>query len=123
MGRYYHGDIEGKFWFGIQHSDAGERFGCEAQEHSVINYYIHRDKLPEVKEEIASIEMVMGDWLPKLNKFFEENDSYNDDMLIAAGFPKDKLGHLLSEYADLCLGWKIAKCLEEQESCYFEAEL
>ena len=27
MGRYYNGDIKGKFWFGIQKSDSASRFG------------------------------------------------------------------------------------------------
>ena len=29
MGRYYHGDIEGKFWFGVQDSRDAEHFGGE----------------------------------------------------------------------------------------------
>ena len=28
MGRYYNGDVEGKFMFAIQGSDAHERFGA-----------------------------------------------------------------------------------------------
>ena len=27
MGRYYNGDIEGKFWFGLQSSESPNRFG------------------------------------------------------------------------------------------------
>ena len=27
MGRWYSGDVEGKFWFGIQDSNAADRFG------------------------------------------------------------------------------------------------
>ena len=27
MGRYYQGDIEGKFWFGVQSSDDANNFG------------------------------------------------------------------------------------------------
>ena len=27
MGRYYGGDIEGKFWFGVQSSDDADHFG------------------------------------------------------------------------------------------------
>ena len=32
MGRYYSGDINGKFMFAVQPSDAGERFGATEQE-------------------------------------------------------------------------------------------
>jgi len=31
MGRYYDGDISGKFWFGVQSSDAADRFGVKGQ--------------------------------------------------------------------------------------------
>ena len=36
MGRYYDGDIEGKFWFGIQSSADGEFFGARPIIHSLI---------------------------------------------------------------------------------------
>ena len=39
MGRRYTGDIEGKFWFGLQSSTAASRFGGEETEPSYINYY------------------------------------------------------------------------------------
>ena len=29
MGRYYNGDIEGKFWFGVQASNDADFFGSE----------------------------------------------------------------------------------------------
>ena len=32
MGRYYNGDIEGKFWFGVQSSDDGDFFGSKGEE-------------------------------------------------------------------------------------------
>jgi hypothetical protein len=31
MGRYYHGDIEGKFWFAVQSSNDADFFGCEGE--------------------------------------------------------------------------------------------
>ena len=37
MGRYYNGDIEGKFWFGVQSSDDADFFGKEG-EPSHINF-------------------------------------------------------------------------------------
>ena len=43
MGRYYEGDIDGKFWFGIQSSDDGEYFGAEEQDSNWINYYLERE--------------------------------------------------------------------------------
>ena len=43
MGRYYEGDIDGKFWFAIQSSDDGEFFGAEEQDSNWIDYYLERD--------------------------------------------------------------------------------
>ena len=31
MGRYYNGDIEGKFWFAVQSSDDADFFGQQGQ--------------------------------------------------------------------------------------------
>lgn len=39
MGRYYSGDIEGKFGFGCQSSDAADQFGSHGQEPSELHYY------------------------------------------------------------------------------------
>ena len=38
MGRFYSGDIEGKFWFGLQPSDAPSIFGGTEQEPAYITY-------------------------------------------------------------------------------------
>ena len=31
MGRYYSGDIEGKFWFGVQNSTDADFFGVQGE--------------------------------------------------------------------------------------------
>ena len=43
MGRYYNGDIEGKFWFGVQDSDDASFFGGEKVEPNYIEYYFEKD--------------------------------------------------------------------------------
>lgn len=48
MGRYYDGDIEGKFWFGVQSSDDGEHFGSEECESNVIEYRQDREVFEDV---------------------------------------------------------------------------
>jgi hypothetical protein len=41
MGRYYHGDIEGKFWFAVQSSnDADFLWKCEGEAACHLNYYL-----------------------------------------------------------------------------------
>ena len=123
MGRYYNGDIEGKFWFAVQSSDSANRFGQQGYEPNFLNYDFDKtEHLEGVCEEIAVIEKDLGDNKAKLDKFFKENNGYNDEMLIKAGFPKDNIKHLLSDYADLALGIKIRDCLKENGSCSFEAE-
>ena len=47
MGRYYEGDIDGKFWFGVQSSDDGEFFGATEQESNCIEYYVDREEFEE----------------------------------------------------------------------------
>ena len=47
MGRYYEGDIDGKFWFAIQDSCDGEFFGAEQQESNWIDYCVDRESFKE----------------------------------------------------------------------------
>ena len=44
MGRYYSGDIEGKFWFGVQSSDDGNFFGAQDQESNYIDYHVDKQE-------------------------------------------------------------------------------
>ena len=48
MGRYYEGDIDGKFWFAVQSSDDGEFFGAEEQESNWIDYYVDKEIFKEI---------------------------------------------------------------------------
>ena len=118
MGRYYSGDIDGKFWFAVQSSDCADRFGVTGQEPNVINYYFGEDDLEGVEAEIANIEEVLGDKVRIITEFFASRDSYNDKMLEEVGIT----GEELSEYADLELGKKIRDCIKESGQCEFEAE-
>jgi len=119
MGRYYHGDIEGKFWFAVQGSDVGERFGCVIQDQPCIDYYIGEDQKDEIINELKAIEEKLGDELKKFHDFFNKNNSYNDKMLEEAGLDRS----LLQDYADYGFGQKLLKCVEENGECNFSAEL
>jgi hypothetical protein len=121
MGRFFSGDIEGKFWFAVQSSNAGERFGATEQEPDHIKYYA--DDIDLVKNELKVIETNLGEYLPKLDEFFKEHYSYNDEQLIKHGFPADKIKFFLKEYADYGLGIKIRDCIEDNGGCAFEAEI
>ena len=119
MVRYYDGDINGKFWFGVQSSNAADRFGQRGYEPNYIEYYYDKDNLDEVEAEIKRIEDELGDKLAALDKFFSERYSYSDDDLSAIGID----GHDISEYADLELGRKIRDCIKDNGACSFTAEL
>lgn len=124
MGRYYSGDIEGKFWFGVQSSDDPSFFGGEQFEPNHINYHFTEEDLPQVQKGIGECEKELGKFKVELDKFFEKNDSYNSEMLEKAlGQSKDKISDLLEWYARLELGVKIRDCIKANGACSFEAEL
>jgi hypothetical protein len=119
MGRYYSGDIEGKFWFGIQSSQAPSRFGGTAYEPQVIHYEFSKEEhYQEVCQEIENIEKNLGNNFQKIEDFFKDKPSYTTDALHKAEITDD----MLKEYADLLLGKKIKECLDQQDYCNFEAE-
>ena len=126
MGRYYNGDIEGKFWFGVQSSDDGDFFGSKGQEpNTFLNYHFTKDEhLKDIKKGIKECEKELGTWKEKLDKFFKDNNGYNDEMIEdQLGLKKEKSRELLEWYARLELGNQILECVMKQGDCSFEAEL
>jgi hypothetical protein len=119
MGRYYSGDIDGKFWFGVQSSNAADRFGVIGDEPAYLTYYFDEEHLEEVEAEIASIEESLGDKIQKLDEFFASVSGYRDEDIKALGITSEEL----SDYADLGLGIKIRDCIKEFGSCSFDAEI
>jgi hypothetical protein len=119
MGRYYSGDIEGKFWFAVQSSIAADRFGVSHNEPSYVEYYYTEDDLEGVEEELRNIEGNLGDKLQTIIDFFDDVYVYQDKDLDAIGISRTDL----SEYADYTLGVKIRDCIKENGECQFEAEL
>jgi hypothetical protein len=119
MGRYYIGDIEGKFWVGTQSSSAADRFGVEGIKPEYLEYNFDESHLEMVEAEIVRIEEFLGDKKKTIDEFFEVRDGYNDEMLLEIGVTPEEL----SEYADLGLGIEIRDCIKELGYCSFEAEL
>lgn len=123
MGRYYSGDIEGKFWFAVQPSNAADRFGIEG-ENTHISYNFGRENLSDIKSELNRIRDTLGKNKDKLDKFFEKHFGYTDSELMKyLKCDESKLRFLLREYADLQLGTEIEKCIEDTGYCSFDAEL
>jgi len=128
MGRYYSGDIEGKFWFAVQPSNDASFFGGQESEPksepNYINYYFNTDNLQSIKDGIKQCKKELDDNLKKINIFFKKRKTYNDKQLSEAlEVNEDKTKILLEWYARLELGKKILKCVKEKGECYFEAEL
>ena len=121
MGRYFSGDIEGKFWFAVQSSDAADRFGVVGKPEELY-YYFDESNLEEVQEEIEQIIKDLGDNYEKIKEFFNTNVAYTDQKL-AEYLGVKEVELMLSQYADLELGIKIRDCIKENGSCSFTAEL
>ena len=123
MGRYYSGDIEGKFWFAVQSSDAADRFGVTGVQPSELYYYFSEEEdLQNVQDELKRIEELIGvENIKKLDRFFEETNGYNDSILQEAGL-LEIWNNSREDYADYELGKKIEQCLIDEGECSFTAE-
>jgi len=133
MGRFYSGDIEGKFWFGIQASDDASFFGVGFEEdideetgeniEENIVYFFEERHISKVKNGIEICKKELGINKTKIDKFFKSRDAYTDKELgIFLNKTKIKAKDLLVWYARLELGNKILKCLKKKERCYFTGE-
>lgn len=145
MGRYYSGDIEGKFWFGVQSSDDAEFFGSEGvylylddedeenqeeenqddeKEPYALAFRFGREGLEDINEGISICLDELGEYKERFDRFFEINENYNDKTLCeSTECETEKVKGLLEYYARLELGMKIKNCVEETGQCCFEAEL
>lgn len=121
MGRYYYGDIEGKFWVAVQPSDAADRFGVEGEPPPLLEYYFDQEDKQKVIDEINVIETTIGkEKLEILDKAYGNDKSCNSEDL---NLTETEFRLLISEYADLLLGRQILDCLNEKGYCRFTAEL
>ena len=125
MGRYYNGDIEGKFWFAIQESNDADFFGCEGESPPTLEYYFDEEEhLDEINKGIITCLTALGEFKEKIDNYFEEHNGYNDKIMSnALNISTDKLRDLLRWYARLQLGEKILKYVLEHGQCHFEAEV
>ena len=123
MGRYYNGDIEGKFWLGVQASHDADFFGVSGYQPNYLEYEFEEENLPDVKKGIAFCEKELGDYEKKIDDFFDKVNGYNDDIIKEHGFDIKEFNKKIVWYARLELGRKIYKCLEKNKSCNFDAEL
>lgn len=126
MGRYYSGDIEGKFWFGVQASDDADYFGVEGEDGDdgvSLLYFFDKENLPDIVEEINKCNLALRDEKKNIDRFFADNIGYNDEILaVYLAKSKEEVKELLKQYARLELGEKILECVLKNGKCEFEAE-
>ena len=143
MGRYYQGDIEGKFWFAVQDSRDAVNFGgneieifeeCEEGEAEVMGstFIFEKEDLPDIQSGLDEATEALGDKLEKLDDFFKVRAGYNyaelndhlgfkdkaEDLMFGNGKVKD----CLVLYARICLGRQIKECVETKGRCEFIAD-
>ena len=131
MGRYYQGDIEGKFWFGVQSSDDANHFGgseIELQDDDgeiyELEYFFNKEDLESINEGIQTCITDLGEFKSKLDEVFSSSNGYNPDVLAKQlGVAEAKYSTIMDSYARLHLGNKIKKCVEDNGECRFTAEL
>lgn len=119
MGRYYSGDINGKFWFAVQSSTAADRFGSSYYELNYVDYSFDESHLEECEAEIQRILDKLGEKKNILDEFFNKSFGYTDKNIEDLGITMEEL----EDYADLGLGIKIRDCIKENGECHFQAEL
>jgi hypothetical protein len=128
MGRYYTGDIEGKFAFAVQSSNAADRFGKPGCEPGYLEYYYEEEDMSDLKLELKVIEEALEQHKRALQIYFDlyktEHDAPMDfsEYLREADLPK-LTEEQYKEYVDYALGRQILDCVEREGSCSFTAEL
>ena len=114
MGRYYQGDIEGKFMFAVQSSTAADRFGAEGY-NNYVDYYFDECHLDTISKELSTLKPA---W-EKVTEFFKDKDSWNPCQQAEAGISDQEM----SDFADYRLGKQIEECIKKEGQCEFQAEL
>lgn len=138
MGRYYSGDIEGKFWFGVQSSDDASSFGGDetyydfdgeevdedSDEIAEIGYNFTTEHLEDINAVLEECYEEMGTHKETLDKFFESVSSYNTKQIkeLLGLAAESQAQDFLKIYARIDLGEKIKECVERTGECNFSAE-
>lgn len=119
MGRYYNGDVNGKFMFAVQDSNAHERFGAVEENSGYVDYVVYRDSYNDIVEELDKIDKVS---IKRVENMFNNERGYNDEIQKKYEVtPED-----LSEYADYKIGVQLKEFFDKNkdcDECRFEAEL
>ena len=122
MGRYYEGDIEGKFAFAIQSSTAADRFGVQGTTPHYVEYYFDTENLDDIRSELKSIEKTFGKNKNAILSYYDLKPDMNIWTYLSKGgitIPPENV----SDLYDYILGRQILECVLEKGDCSFTAEL
>ena len=132
MGRYYDGDIDGKFMFAIQSSDDGIHFGAVEADDGWIEYIVPQDALTtNVRDGITACKDALGTFKNRIDTYFQKKDTFTErgmaeemSMEYNENITEDLIKAMLVQYARLRLGtqietWMIA---HPGEDCTYNAE-
>ena len=124
MGRYYAGDISGKFWFGIQDSDDASFFGGYVEKPNYLNNEFYKEDLPDIKSGLKHCKEALKDYAKKIDKYMKREKGYytHEQLGKELEVSESKLNSLLAWYARKELGEKILKQVKKTGECIFEAE-
>ena len=83
MGRYTSGDIEHKFWFAVQNSNAADRFGVTGVQPEELYYYFDNGNLDDVEEEdededVENIPELKHDLHTSISDFTKVYDEFHE---------------------------------------------
>jgi hypothetical protein len=137
MGRYYEGDIEGKFWFGIQSSDDADFFGSTGFQPDWLEYYFDESHLDKIQKGLDECLQHLDSKKDILDNFFKKNNGYTQEEICKlldtpvpqTGMPTDNMNnkskyhYYLMWYARYELGKKILDRVTSNKFCSFRAEL
>ena len=136
MGRYYEGDIEGKFWFGIQSSDDADFFGSTGFQPDYLEYYFDEEHISKIEHGLAQCLDNLGSKKEILDEFFKKKVGYTrEEVCEVLDVPvpalsgsidihkKSKYHYYLEWYARYELGKKILDRVKSDKFCSFRAEL
>jgi hypothetical protein len=124
MGRYYHGDIEGKFWFGVQPSNDPEFFGAVEEDTDIVHYYT--EDLSLIENGIAKCKEEIGEYYYRMQIFYNSVVNEPNNAVTLGEWlkvPEHKADRLIGWYARLELGEKMYLRVKEHGSCFITAEL
>lgn len=121
MGRYYKGDISGKFGFACQPSNDGEYFGAIIDE-SYINYVIPNIKKKEVVKRLEVLIKQFKKKVPKAKELSIKTNPYKFWDFVDNDWYQDHENGLLASRIEM--GLKIVDYFEKnpEYDIYFTAE-